>query len=160
MKYKNCTLFAIYEDAQWSSPNMNKLAEAVGEDPCQLAKFINSSLSFENFDDQDLKKVFDPHWLDSDQRSKPADKLELYDVKISNDSITLSLNLCWYNIPISVKVADDGDIGKFLEWPTDLLDEIFLNAEGLELIDYGELVEDSIGTKQISVLTEASNGNS
>ncbi len=152
MKYKNRTLYAIYEGATWTSPNMSKLMEAIGENVSQLGKFINTSLSFENFSEKDLKKVFDIHWLNSDRKSKPADKLELYDVEIDNNSVTLSLNLWWYNIPISVKVASDSDLHEFFEWPTDLLDEIFLNEEGLGVIDYSDLVEDSVASKMICVL--------
>lgn len=152
MKYKNRTLYAKCEDATWASPNMSKLMEVIGENVSQLEKFIKTSLSFENFSEKDLKKVFDIDWLNSDRKSNPADKIELYDVEIDNNSVTLSINLWWYNVPISDEVTSDGNLDEFFEWPTDLLDEIFLNEEGMDVIDDSDIVEDSVASKMICVL--------
>lgn len=155
MKYENRTLYANIECVTWCSLNMGKLVDFIGENASQLPKYINTDLSFYNFGETELREVFDVHWLNSDCKSKSADKVELYDVEFGSNCVTLSLNLWWYNVPISVEVSSERNLDHFFEYPWDLLDSIFLNEEAVGVTndsEVDEVEESSCGSRGIWVL--------
>ena len=96
--------------------------------------------------------MFEQEWLESCERSKPADEIELFDVEITDNTLTLSMNLQWHNIPICSKALENEDeFQNLLDWPTDLLDKIFFNEEGIALLDDDDIEEESVGEKNIFV---------
>lgn len=152
MEYRKTSLSANYYNAVWVSQNMGKLAKVIGNDDQQLKNYINTTLCFDGFEEDILKAVFEQEWLESCERSKPADEIELFDVEITDNTLTLSMNLQWHNIPISSKALENEDeFQNLLDWPTDLLDEIFFNEEGIALLDDDDIEEQSVGEKNIFV---------
>ncbi len=154
--YKNRKVTGVLDGVTWEMPDdqLSELVKAIqsGKDEfATFASFISSELSTSSDAmNQALENdVLSKEFFEKNEPVTPS-QIKITHLDYEDGNITFSVVLTWNDIPVNAKVKNDDD---FLEacdgWPTDLLDILWLNDEGLELAP--DMEEVGIDNKSISI---------
>lgn len=92
---------------------------------------IYANMSFENFEHDILKEIFDPNWLvDNFDEDAPDDgpepsRIEILEYAIENNCLYISANI-EYKVSLNPNYQDENKLNESLDNPGDLIDNFSL----------------------------------
>lgn len=113
-----------------------------------VAKGLHCPLVFWNFDEDELKEVFDGSWIsstDKEEGVKPSN-VKIMFAELSGNEVTFEAQI-EYCVTLANEDIDDSSFEDELSWPTDMIDAIALTIEGEELeeLSIGEKIGPVVG---------------